>query len=93
MRKQRKGKLNTRLSIVVSALIPALVFAVDASELDKSIDMVLLSTEPFPFKEKHKDEFHNKVNSTVEVKLVDGEYFSWYGSRLQNAFKYFKSIH
>ncbi|WP_166422039.1 TonB-dependent receptor [Paraglaciecola sp. 20A4] len=38
MRKQRKGKLNTRLSIVVSALIPALVFAVDASELDKSIE-------------------------------------------------------
>jgi len=66
---------------------------VNLENLDKSIDLVLLSSEPFPFKKKHTVEFEVKVNFSVEVKLVDGEYFSWYGSRLQNAFEYFKSIH
>lgn len=51
-----------------------------------SPDFLLLSSEPFPFKEKHKDEFKANLPNT-KVLLVDGEVFSWYGSRL----KYFKS--
>ncbi|TRZ43742.1 helical backbone metal receptor [Robertkochia solimangrovi] len=53
-------------------------------------DFVFMSSEPFPFKEKHKDE----VNAVFGGKplLVDGEFFSWYGSRLLNAFDYFKDL-
>lgn len=64
-------------------------------EVDKSFfkeaDLVLLSTEPYPFKEEHVLQLRKEVD--VDVQLVDGEYFSWYGSRLQQAFAYFKSLH
>jgi ABC-type Fe3+-hydroxamate transport system substrate-binding protein len=52
-------------------------------------DIILLSSEPFPFQEKHKAYF-SELNT--QVKLVDGEYFSWYGSRLIKAMDYFKSL-
>lgn len=58
----------------------------------KNVDLILLSSEPFPFKEKHKDEMQNMFPN-AEVLLVDGEYFSWYGSRLLNAFNYFRTLH
>ncbi|WP_200974232.1 ABC transporter substrate-binding protein [Echinicola sp. 20G] len=54
-------------------------------------DYVLLSSEPFPFKEKHMD-FFKKAIPRARVKLVDGEMFSWYGTRLLQAPEYFKSI-
>ncbi|MDC8006206.1 helical backbone metal receptor [Aureisphaera galaxeae] len=54
-------------------------------------DLILLSSEPYPFKEKDVEELQQKTNATV--RLVDGEYFSWYGSRLLGAFPYFKSLH
>ena len=57
----------------------------------KEVDVVLLSSEPFPFKEKHIKELQEITNK--KIILVDGEYFSWYGSRLQYAFTYFKSLH
>ncbi|WP_422860290.1 ABC transporter substrate-binding protein [Flagellimonas sp. S174] len=59
---------------------------------DLSLDMVLLSSEPFPFKEKHQKEFQELLMG-VDIKLMDGEYFSWYGSRLLEAFQYFRSLH
>lgn len=59
----------------------------------KEADLVLLSTEPYPFKEEHVLKLQEEIGSQVEVSLVDGEYFSWYGSRLANAFKYFKTLH
>lgn len=52
--------------------------------------MVLLSTEPYPFKDKEVQELKNELR--CEVRLVDGEYFSWYGSRIKNAFKYFRTL-
>ncbi|WP_054851621.1 ABC transporter substrate-binding protein [Olleya sp. ITB9] len=52
-----------------------------------STDLVLLSSEPYPFTDKHKTEFKN-----TKTILVDGEYFSWYGSRLILAFNYFKQL-
>ncbi|SHJ11610.1 ABC-type Fe3+-hydroxamate transport system, substrate-binding protein [Mesonia phycicola] len=55
-------------------------------------DFVLLSSEPFPFKEKHIEELSEFVK-LKKIKLVDGEFFSWYGSRLKNAFQYFKQLH
>lgn len=44
-------------------------------------DSILLSSEPYPFKQTHLDEFKHILPNT-EVKLVDGEFYSWYGSRL-----------
>ncbi len=57
-----------------------------------ALDLILLSSEPFPFAEKHIKEIQ-KINPNAKVVLVDGEYFSWYGSRLINAFQYFKTLH
>jgi len=57
---------------------------------DLKPDLILLSSEPFPFKEKHFEEIRQICN--VRVELVDGEYFSWYGSRLIPAFAYFKKL-
>ena len=54
-------------------------------------DVVLLSSEPFPFKEKHITEI-KKILPNTEVKLVDGELFSWYGSRMVKACPYLKSF-
>ncbi len=58
---------------------------------EKNIDVVLLSSEPYPFKEKHFEVFSDVVPD-AKVLLVDGEYFSWYGSRLLGAFDYFKKV-
>jgi hypothetical protein len=54
-------------------------------------NIVLLSSEPFPFKEKHIREIEEQVK-TAQVMLVDGEMFSWYGSRLLHAAKYFEKL-
>ena len=51
-------------------------------------DIVLFSSEPFPFKQQHIDEFllmYNKSGSRPpRCSLVDGELFSWYGTRIIN---------
>lgn len=52
---------------------------------------LLLSTEPFPFKEKHRQELEQKYPDK-RVILVDGEIFSWYGSRMLNAGAYFGKL-
>ena len=60
------------------------------SELLKKVDYVLLSSEPFPFSEKHIAEFETQTEA--KILCVDGEYFSWYGSRLLKAFDYFEDL-
>lgn len=54
-------------------------------------DMILLSSEPYPFKEKHINELKALLPQTA-IYLVDGEMFSWYGSRLVYAPAYFNSL-
>lgn len=54
-------------------------------------DLILLSSEPYPFKEKHINFFEQKFPG-AKVLLVDGEAFSWYGSKLLESPVYFKSI-
>ncbi|MBX2961835.1 MAG: ABC transporter substrate-binding protein [Cyclobacteriaceae bacterium] len=44
-------------------------------------DLIFLSSEPYPFKEKHQLELETMLPGTKTM-LVDGEYFSWYGSRM-----------
>jgi len=54
-------------------------------------EVVLLASEPYPFKAKHVEELREWVPQARMV-LVDGEMFSWYGSRLQYAPAYFKHL-
>jgi ABC-type Fe3+-hydroxamate transport system substrate-binding protein len=54
-------------------------------------DVVLLSSEPYPFGQKHIDEF-KKILPKSKIILVDGELFSWYGSRLLHSPAYFKQL-
>lgn len=51
------------------------------------IDMVLLSSEPFPFAEKHIRKYKS-IFPDSEIRLVDGELFSWYGWRLTKTLDY-----
>lgn len=50
-------------------------------------DLVFLSSEPYPFKQKHLEELA-AVLPDAKIMLVDGEMFSWYGSRLVKAVGY-----
>jgi ABC-type Fe3+-hydroxamate transport system substrate-binding protein len=54
-------------------------------------DLVFLSSEPFPFKGKHTDELRAKFPELKFVE-VDGELFSWYGSRLLKSAEYIRSL-
>jgi ABC-type Fe3+-hydroxamate transport system substrate-binding protein len=54
--------------------------------------LLLLPSEPFPFKQKHIDQIRPLLPNTRMV-LVDGEMFSWYGSRLAEAPGYFIKLH
>ena len=56
-----------------------------------SPDCILLSSEPFPFKENHAAELRQQIPG-AGIKLVDGEMFSWYGSRMLKAVSYLKSL-
>lgn len=55
-------------------------------------EIIFLSSEPFPFKETHAIELCKHIQ-IPQIVLVDGEMFSWYGSRLLKAFDYFKKLH
>ncbi len=54
-------------------------------------ELVFLSSEPFPFKQKHVDELQKFLPGS-KIILVDGEMFSWYGSRMLYAAAYFKNL-
>lgn len=56
-----------------------------------NVKLLLLSSEPYPFKQKHIDELHQQLPG-VKIILVDGEMFSWYGSRLMHAPSYFNQL-
>ncbi len=59
---------------------------------DLDIDVVLLSSEPFPFKTKHQEEIHATFGKSSVI--VDGEAFSWYGSRLVKSVPFIqKTLH
>jgi ABC-type Fe3+-hydroxamate transport system substrate-binding protein len=55
--------------------------ALDAGLLD-AVDVVLLSSEPYMFREKHLEEMRGLPELRgKKLALVDGEMTSWYGSR------------
>ncbi len=54
-------------------------------------NLLLLSTEPYPFANKYLKKMKTKLKNTTPT-LVDGEMFSWYGSRLVLSFQYFNQL-
>ena len=67
--------------------------------LDLKCELLLLSSEPFPFSEKHipairrQLQLHgSQIAEAIQIALADGEFFSWYGSRLRLAPKYFREL-
>ena len=54
-------------------------------------ELLLLSSEPYPFSAKHKEEIQPHLPHT-KILLVDGEMFSWYGSRLLKSPAYFQRL-
>ena len=54
-------------------------------------DIILLSSEPYPFKGKHVSELQHLIPA-AKIMLVNGQMFSWYGSRLMQAPVYFNSL-
>lgn len=54
-------------------------------------EVILLSSEPFPFKPRHAEEIQAVLPNTT-WQIVDGEMFSWYGSRLLQSRAYFEDM-
>ena len=59
--------------------------------LEGNPDLIFLSTEPYPFQEEHAFEIAKHTHHAKTL-IVNGEFFSWYGSRLLSAFDYFKKL-
>jgi len=56
-------------------------------------DYIFLSSEPYPFKQKHIDEILQAMPQLkAKIILVDGEMFTWYGSRLLKTADYFNEL-
>ncbi|MBN1448299.1 MAG: ABC transporter substrate-binding protein [Bacteroidetes bacterium] len=60
---------------------------------------ILFSSEPYPFKEEHIAELREQLRTidrtwaeTVSMRIVDGEHYSWYGSRMREAFRAFSGL-
>lgn len=66
--------------------------SITLNEIEKrNVELILLSSEPYPFKEKHRQEIQTHFPK-IKIEIVDGEMFSWYGSRLLNSIEYFQSF-
>lgn len=78
----------TRLGLVnVAAQLSSRYPVLEAAQfLELAPDLILLSSEPYPFAEKHRAEISGF--SAAPTQLVDGEMFSWYGARMIEAAPY-----
>ena len=54
-------------------------------------DVIFLSTEPFPFQQKHADELQNELPGK-KIIVVNGEAFSWYGTHLAKCSEYLQTL-
>ena len=82
---RRAGFQNIYANQLRYPMIDLGAFAANAPEV------ILLPSEPFPFKEKHIRGFQ-EICPDATILLVDGELFSWYGSRLLEAVGYFEGL-
>ena len=58
----------------------------------KNAEVLMFSSEPYDFSDEEVYDAVRKNKNTLAI-YVDGQYFSWYGSRLSKAFDHFKEIH
>jgi ABC-type Fe3+-hydroxamate transport system substrate-binding protein len=59
----------------------------DSKESEPSVaDCCLLSTEPFPFKEHHIQDYQHFA--LRETKIIDGEMVAWHGSKMAQGLRY-----
>ena len=58
---------------------------------EKNAELVLLSSEPYPFTQNNIEELTKELPGT-KILLVDGEIFSWYGSRMGQVLSYAKEL-
>ena len=65
--------------------------AITLSEFAGRVDRVLLSSEPYPFRQRHIGEIRAALPG-VPVQLIDGEMTSWYGSRAIAALDYLRAF-
>lgn len=63
---------------------------IETEDLDNA-DIIMLSSEPFPFKEKHIKEL-KAFYPDKKIMIVDGEAFSWYGTHIAKCENYFKEL-
>lgn len=65
---------------------------VDAAQLQAlAPELVLLSSEPYPFRQKHIEELQALLPQS-HVLLADGEMWSWYGSRMLHVPAYLRQL-
>ncbi|MEM7542863.1 MAG: helical backbone metal receptor [Pseudomonadota bacterium] len=64
---------------------------IDLAEQASASDLILLSSEPYPFRDKHLDEVRALSNG-VHTMIVDGEMLSWYGSRAIPGLQYLATL-
>ncbi len=60
--------------------------------INSGAEIIILSSEPYPFKEIHAAELRALLPQHIKIILADGEMFSWYGSRMLEAVDYFKAL-
>lgn len=63
----------------------------EADIIELKPDLLFLSSEPYPFNEEHIN-YYQTVLPNTQIMLVDGELFSWYGSRMLHAPLYFSKL-
>ena len=63
---------------------------IEAEDLAEA-DVIMLSSEPFPFKEKHIEEL-KAIYPKKKIMIVDGEAFSWYGTHIAKCENYFREM-
>lgn len=77
--------INGMMNVITQERYPSVIL----EELKTlKAELILLSSEPYPFGEKHIEEIQAAIPE-AKIILVDGEMFSWYGSRLVKAVQYF----
>jgi ABC-type Fe3+-hydroxamate transport system substrate-binding protein len=64
---------------------------IDLDYIDKQPDFLLLSSEPYPFKQEDAVFLQIKFPAS-KILFVDGTYFSWYGSRMKDTFQYMANL-
>ena len=57
-----------------------------------AVDLILFSSEPFPFEERHFGEFRDAYHGDARFAAIDGQMVSWYGSRAIAGLAYLKNF-